>query len=290
MVLAGAAVLLGWVPDSQAKVTRVVIDRVAPLAGDANYETVTGRAFGELDPSDPHNTLITDIAIAPRNANGNVEYVATFFVVKPIPERMGLASGLLWHDVPNRGGRITISSDLRAQGDIGLSSGWQGDNAGATAVPSDASSAAPVTPSTNEWVKTPVLAGVTGRIVGRIVNRSGLNATPLNVMGNPIPYFPNDLTNKSGDVLKVHLQETVNGLITVGETIDNSDWMYCGGGTFAAPLPVTTRTSSGRARQPSAMWARSSATPRRRTATSWPARSSGRSSAALRSPETSPGT
>jgi hypothetical protein len=32
-----------------------------------------------------------------------------------------------------------------------------------------------------------VLAGVTGEILGRIINRSGLGAQPLNVMGNPIP-------------------------------------------------------------------------------------------------------
>src|SRR5207302_1303436 len=34
--------------------------------------------------------------------------------------------------------------------------------------------------------------------------------------------------------------ETINGVITVGETIPNSDWKFCGGGTFAAPLPVST--------------------------------------------------
>ena len=37
----------------------------------------------------------------------------------------------MWHDVPNRGGRITIGPLERATGDIGLSSGWQGDNSGA---------------------------------------------------------------------------------------------------------------------------------------------------------------
>src|SRR5207253_1442577 len=138
----------------------------------------------------PHNLLITDIAQAPRNpTTGKVEYVTSFFLVKPI--HLTNASGLMWHDVPNRGGRITISSDLRAQGDIGLSSGWQGDNAGATAtlVPANWNATGPVTPSSNEWVRTPVLAGVTGRLVARIVNRSGTNAA-LNVMGNPIPYYP----------------------------------------------------------------------------------------------------
>ena len=37
-----------------------------------------------------------------------------------------------------------------------------------------------------------MLTGVTGQILGRIINRSGPDAQPLNVMGNPIPYFPAD--------------------------------------------------------------------------------------------------
>src|SRR3954464_5359158 len=233
------AVALAWAPASQARVTKIIIDRTAALSGDATYETLTGRAFGELDPNDEHNALITDIQTAPRNANGKVEYIASFFVVKPVD--MSKASGLLWHDVPNRGGRITISSDLRAQGDVGVSRGWQGDNAGATAtaVPANAASLTPVTPSNNEWVKTPVLSGVTGQILGRIVNRSGPNAAPLLVMGNPIPYFPANVNDNSGATMTIHTKETVNGILTEGGTVPNSDWKFCGGGTFAAPTPVT---------------------------------------------------
>jgi hypothetical protein len=238
-----AAVSLAWAPPSDARVTKIIIDRPAtpltqaptePIA----YETITGRAFGELDPGDRHNDEITDLSHAQRNANGKVEYIASFFIVKPVD--MSQSSGLMWHDVPNRGGRITISGDLRAQGDIGLSSGWQGDNTGATAMPANASSPTPATPSSNEWVKTPVLSGVTGQILGRIINRSGLGAQPLNVMGNPIPYFPANAADNSGATLKVHTKETINGHITEGGTIANSDWKFCGGGTFAAPTPVTT--------------------------------------------------
>src|SRR5256884_2136524 len=232
-----AAAFAVWGPSADARVTKIVIDRAAtPLAGDATYETITGRAFGELDPMDSHNSIISAIPLAPRTADGMVEYIATFLVVKPVD--MSKSSGLLWHDVPNRAGRITISSDLRAQGDIGISSGWQGDNAGATALPANASSPTPVTPSANEWVKTPVLTGTTGMIMGRIVNRTGPGAQPLNVMGNPIPYFP--ATDQSNATLTTHTKETINGKITVGEVIPNSDWKFCGGGAFAPPTPVTT--------------------------------------------------
>jgi len=60
--------------------------------------------YGELDPKDPHNTIINDIDLAPANAAGKVEYMATFFLVKPID--MSQSSHLMWQDVPNRGGRI----------------------------------------------------------------------------------------------------------------------------------------------------------------------------------------
>jgi hypothetical protein len=129
---------------------------------------------------------------------------------------------------------------------VHLLSGWQGDNAGATTVPANVDCLPTAVPActapvfTNHYVKTPVLTGVTGKTLGRIVNRSGLDGQSLNVMGNPIPYFPVDSTDNSGATLTTHTHETINGVITVGETIPNSDWRFCGGGTFAAPLPVTT--------------------------------------------------
>ena len=232
------AATLACAPLADARVTRIIVDATASLSGqDIPYQTITGRAFGELDPADQHNRLITDIDVAPRNANGNVEYVATFFLVKPVD--LSQASGLAWHDVPNRGGRITITSDLRNSHDIGISSAWQGDNAGGTAVPANAATLSPVTPSANEWVKTPVLTGITGRMLGRIINRSGLNAAPLNVMGNPVPYFPADPNDNSGATLTIHTSETINGIVTEGGTVANADWKFCGGGTFASPTPLT---------------------------------------------------
>ena len=244
-----AAAFAAWAPTSDARVTKIVVDRIAPLANQAAsetpYETITGRAFGELDPLDEHNALITDIAAAA--GNGKAQYVASFFVVKPVD--MAKSSGLLWHDVPNRGGRITISSDLRMNGDVGVSSGWQGDNAGATVVPANASSPTPVTPSNNEWVKAPILTGTTGMIMGRVVNRSGPNGAPLNVMGNPIPYFP--AADQSAATLTTHTKETVDGKVTVGSVIPNTDWKFCNAGqnyaTATAPtaLPVNLCLKNG---------------------------------------------
>src|SRR5262249_53060743 len=157
-----------------------------------------------------NNTIITDLGLAPQVTSASpvtptaivVQYVATFSIVKPANNAN--ISGFMWHDVPNRGGRIGINVAGRGLGDVGFSSGWQGDNAGATSVPSYASNTSPVTTGlvNNEWVKTPVAAGTTGFTIGRIVNRSGAASQPLNVMGNPIPYLPASLdTAASGVVL-----------------------------------------------------------------------------------------
>src|SRR5438105_14889477 len=109
LTLAGAAIT----SSAQARVTRIVIEKKTSPAFNGStfgaagqYETLTGRAYGELNPKDPHNAIITDLQLAPKNARAMVEYTATFQIVKPID--MSKASHLMWHDVPNRGGRLTI--------------------------------------------------------------------------------------------------------------------------------------------------------------------------------------
>src|SRR5438552_5757583 len=89
-----------------ARVIRIEISKVEPAA--PGFEKLSGKAYGELDPADPKNALITDIQSAPRNARGKVEYVATFALVKPID--MGTASGVLMYSVVNRGGGMATVS------------------------------------------------------------------------------------------------------------------------------------------------------------------------------------
>ena len=158
LVLAGAA---------HARVTRIVIDEVQPFAEPAGspalaiaYEQIAGRAFGELDPKLPANAIIQDIELA-KDADGKVRYVASFVIYKPVD--LGKASGLMWHDVPNRGRVFAFAPAERALGDIMLASAWQGDNAGATAVRPTASVAG------MQWLQVPVAKGVTGEVFGRIV-------------------------------------------------------------------------------------------------------------------------
>jgi hypothetical protein len=110
---------------SQAHVTRFVIESRTPLPAAGKgpaYELLRGHFVGEVDPADPHNTIITDLGLAPRNARGRVEYSATFAIAKPVS--LQDASGVLVYDVPNRGGG-EVAAD--ASGHVQVISGWQGD-------------------------------------------------------------------------------------------------------------------------------------------------------------------
>ncbi len=225
-----------------ARVVRFVVDtKTSPAFGGASfgsagqYETIAGRAFGELDPNDPLNAIIQDIQLAPRNANGRVEYTATFFIVKPID--MTKASGLMWHDVPNRGGRVTIVDAEKAFGDVGISSGWQGDNQGGT----------DQTRTNNDWVHVPTAVNadgspITGTVLARIINpATGPNSAPLLVQANPFPYKPASLDTTKA-TLTEHLHETMTGDVTLGNTIASADWAWahC---DATHPFPGTPSTS-----------------------------------------------
>lgn len=223
-VPAALIALVALTQPAQAEVKRIAIDKKVSPAFDGRtfgsagqYETLAGRAFGELDPNDPKHRVITDIQLAPRNANGRVEYVASFYLVKPID--MSKSSRLMWHDVPNRGGRITIPEAERLLGDIGLSSGWQGDNSGRTAPGEN-----------NDYVDVPVAKNpdrspVVGLVLGRIVNASGPDSRPMIVNGNPVPYKPVTLgTTKAR--LETHTAETIDGRIGGVRTVPAGDWAW----------------------------------------------------------------
>ena len=123
-----AAAILGLAIPGQARLTRLVVEHREALGSDG-YEKLMGHAYGELDPRNPLNAIITDLDLAPRNEHGMVEYAATFSIVKPTD--MSKASGVLLYFVPNRG-RINLTgggflADARKQGHVLVASGWQGD-------------------------------------------------------------------------------------------------------------------------------------------------------------------
>ena len=73
-------------------------------------------------PPDPHNAIIQDLALAPRNARGRVEYVATFALAKPVD--LAKASR---RAVYRSSTAATAAPSASAEGHISLVSGWQGD-------------------------------------------------------------------------------------------------------------------------------------------------------------------
>jgi hypothetical protein len=234
----------------QARVTRIVIDETVSPAfcqggtcasyGEAGqYEQIAGRAFGELDPTDARNKLIQDIELG-RDSDGKVRYVATFVITKPID--MSKASGLMWHDVPNRGRQVLLGPSERAFGDVGLASAWQGDNAGMS-VRLGTTVRANMTAGANHWLQVPVAkqadgSPVTGLVFARIINRSGSGAQPLIVQTNPVPYMPASLDTAQAKLVSRD-EETMEGIVRGEKEIAAAEWKFCGGGTFESPVPLT---------------------------------------------------
>src|SRR6516165_4690309 len=108
LVAAGATLVS--VP-AVARITQIVVTtHESPTFGGyswpgvGQYEKIAGKAFGELNPNDPHNTVIVDLPLGvPKAANGNIQYSFDFYILKPI----NLAQGnhKMLYEPPNRGGK-----------------------------------------------------------------------------------------------------------------------------------------------------------------------------------------
>lgn len=216
--MAICAALLCAGPASAQVVTLEITSREPMAAGASTstavpFELIRGRVHGEVDPADPHNAIIQDLDLAPRNARGRVEYVATFALAKPVD--LARASRVLLYHVVNRGnGQATANTE----GDITLVSGWQGD-----VVPT----------ATNQTIVVPVARNkdgspVTGRVVARFFDLpDGTRSAPIRLasLGSPQPYPPVDLAQTDA-TLTWHTRETYAGPQDAKRTVPRADWAF----------------------------------------------------------------
>ena len=94
---------------ADAHVTRVEIisrtdvqdGRAFGLAG--AYEKIVGRVYFAVNPDNLHNKLIVDLDKAPRNAQGEVEFSADLYLLKP--KDMNKGNNAVLFEVSNRGGK-----------------------------------------------------------------------------------------------------------------------------------------------------------------------------------------
>lgn len=216
---------------TEARVTRIAIAKIervdSPSPGAQGaiqsppYERVSGKFYGELDPADPRNALITDIQFAPRNARGKVEYVGTFSLMKPID--LSKASGVLMYSVVNRGNGTAVASP---EGHLSLVSGWQGD-----VVPT----------ATNQTIqvpraKNPDGSSITGPLVIRILGQSGTTAALIIPRATPSPYPPTTLDTTKAMLVSA-VSESATGVKSGLVKIAATDWAFAT--CEKAPFPGT---------------------------------------------------
>jgi hypothetical protein len=94
---------------AQARITQITISIRGTAFGGysfpgvGQYEFITGIATGEVNPNSPQNAVITDIQLAPKNANGNVVYRHNFYILKPLDLSKG--NHKMMYEPPNRGNK-----------------------------------------------------------------------------------------------------------------------------------------------------------------------------------------
>ena len=104
-----ALLLAATTTAADARVTRIEIVKREPFAAaqafgtTGAYEKIMGRYHGALDPAHPLNATIVDLDKAPRNAQGQVEYTADFYILKPVDIAKG--NGAIFYEASNRGNK-----------------------------------------------------------------------------------------------------------------------------------------------------------------------------------------
>jgi hypothetical protein len=111
-VAAGCALCLIGAP-AAAKITKIEILSSEPAFAGASfgavggYDRLLGRAEGVLDPADPANAIIQDLALAPREG-GFVRYSTAIEILRPHDPAKG--NRILFFEVNNRGNKLSLGA------------------------------------------------------------------------------------------------------------------------------------------------------------------------------------
>ena len=209
--LSTAALCLLFATSAQGAVTKFVVESRTPYPQDAKFEILRGHYDGALDPANAHNRIITDIALAARNAQGRVEYSATFQLIKPVD--MGKASGLLMYQVVNRGAG---APGYFPEGHVGIVSGWQGD--------------LPERPDF-QTIKVPVAHNADGTAFVRFVDMPA-GTTTLPIFANPGTELGRDFLPATADGARL---TRATGDLADPVDVPRADWAFGDCATRAFP-------------------------------------------------------
>ena len=111
---------------TRAEVTRVEITSKQDVLNGKSfgtvgaYEKLVGKVYFAVDPSNPHNKIITDVDKVPKNAQGKVEFSADLLIFRPKDAAKG--NGVALFDVVNRGRPGVLNTFNRGKGSIDPSS------------------------------------------------------------------------------------------------------------------------------------------------------------------------
>ena len=223
--------------------SREPADGGKPVGAAGPYEILHGRIHGEVDPNDPHNRIIQDLQLAPRNERGKVAYVATFALAKPVDPAK--ASGVLIYQVVNRGnGTVATSAD----GDISLVSGWQGD-----VVPT----------ATNQTISVPIArnadgSSITGPAIARFYNiAAGTNTVTIHLssMGAGPPVYPPASLDRRTASLTSYTSETYAGVRQGATPLPADAWAFADCATRPFPgVPDPTKLCLQNGFQPTRLY------------------------------------
>jgi hypothetical protein len=119
-LLVAPALLLGVAADARAELRSLEVLSREPFADGMSfgetgpYEKIVAVAHFAVDPSHKRNQVIVDLPLAPRNADGRVEFEADVCILTPKDPARG--NGAILYDVNNRGNKLALGFFNRAPG------------------------------------------------------------------------------------------------------------------------------------------------------------------------------